>query len=145
MSDEVHTVRAAFDAFARRDVDALAAVLHPDAELVTATPRRRVARLLRYEGHGGLRRLLDEVEGDWAFYRVTLLEARSLAPGVVLAEGTVVVFGTAGGFGTFAGWVITVDDGRIVRVEPYLSRDALQQRLDAGYARDTPEDDRLST
>jgi ketosteroid isomerase-like protein len=143
--DEVETVRAAFDAFARRDAEALAGLIHPDAELVTATPRRRVARLSRYEGHGGLRRLLDEVEGDWAFYRVTLLEARSLVPGVVLAEGTVVVAGAAGGFGTPAGWIITVSDGRIARIEPYLTREALQERLDAGYARDTPEDDRLST
>jgi ketosteroid isomerase-like protein len=145
VSDDVQTVRAAFDAFARRDADVLAELIHPDAELVTATPRRRISRLVRYEGHGGLRRLLDEVEGDWSFYGVTLLEARSLEPGVVVAEGTVVVAGAAGGFGTPAGWIITVAGGRITRVEPYLSRQALQERLGAGYARDTPKDDRLST
>ncbi len=146
MSDDVQTVRAAFDAFARRDADVLAELIHPDAELVTATPRRRISRLLRYEGHGGLRRLLDEVQGDWSFYGVTILEAWSLEPGVVVAEGTVVVAGVAGGgFGTAAGWIVTVAGGRITRVEPYLSREALQERLDAGYPRDTPKDDRLST
>jgi ketosteroid isomerase-like protein len=143
--DDVETVRAAFDAFARRDADALAGLIHPDAELVTATPRRRVARLLSYEGHGGLQRLLEEVERDWSFYRVTLLEARHLEPGVVLAEGTVVVSGAGGGFGSFAGWIITVSDRRIARVEPYLSREALQERLGAGYARDTSKDGRLSS
>jgi ketosteroid isomerase-like protein len=145
MSGEVQTVRAAFDAFDRRDPEALARLFDPDAELVTAVPPRRVARDRRYEGHGGMRRFLAEIEDDWAFYRVTLLEARRLTPGTVVAEGTVVVSGPEGGFGTFAAWVFAVEAGRISRVEPFLTRDALRDRLRAGYPRDTPKDDQVST
>ena len=143
MTGDVDTVRAAFDAFARRDAEALAHLFHADAELVTAVPPRRVARDRRYEGHGGLRRFLAEIEDDWAFYRVTLLEARRLGPGMVVAEGTVVVSRPGGGFGTFAGWVFALVEGRIARVEPFLSRDAFEARL-GGYPRDTPKDDQVS-
>src|SRR5688572_12911641 len=111
MRAEVQTVQAAFDAFAERDLDGLLEVVHPDLVVEPATPARRVSRRGRYQGHQGVRRFFTEAVADWAFYRVTALESRRLAPGLVAVEGTVIVADSEGGLGTFAGWVFTVADG----------------------------------
>jgi ketosteroid isomerase-like protein len=131
MRDDVQTVLAAFDAFAERDLDRLLEVVDADMEVTPVTPVRRVSRPGRYRGHEGLRRFFAEAISDWAFYRVTPLESRQIAPGVVAVEGTVVVSDREGGLGTFAGWVFTVAEGRITRLETYLTRDAFAERLAA--------------
>ncbi len=135
MRAEVQTVQAAFDAFAERDLDGLLEVVHPDLVVEPATPARRVSRRGRYQGHQGVRRFFTEAVADWAFYRVTALESRRLAPGLVAVEGTVIVADSEGGLGTFAGWVFTVADGRITRLETFLTREAFAARLAAGGVR----------
>jgi ketosteroid isomerase-like protein len=131
MRDDAQTVQAAFDAFAERDLERLLEVVHPDLVAEPVTPVRRVSRRGRYHGHQGVRRFFAEAVADWAFYRVTPLESRRLAPGLVAVEGTVVVSDSAGGLGTFAGWVFTVADGRITRLETFLTREAFAERLAA--------------
>jgi ketosteroid isomerase-like protein len=131
MRDDVQTVLAAFDAFAERDLDRLLEVVDRDLEVAPVTPVRRVSRPGRYRGHEGVRRFFAEAVSEWAFYRVTPLESREIAPGLVAVEGTVVVSDDEGGLGTFAGWVFTVADGRITRLETYLTREGFAQRLGA--------------
>ncbi len=136
MRDDVQTVQAAFDAFAQRDLDALLEVVDPDMVVEPVTPVRRISRSGRYHGHQGVRRFFAEAVSDWAFYRVTPLESRRLAPGLVAVEGTVVVSDSAGGLGSFAGWVFAVAGGRITRLETFLTREAFAGRLAAaGVAR----------
>jgi ketosteroid isomerase-like protein len=132
MSDDVQTVLAAFDAFADRDLDGLIDLVDPELVVEPVTPVRRVSRAGRYQGHQGVRRFLAEAVSDWAFYRVTPLESRRVAPGLVAVEGTMVVSDGEGGLGTFAGWVFTVAGGRITRVETFLTREAFASRLAAG-------------
>jgi ketosteroid isomerase-like protein len=131
MRDDVHTVLAAFDAFAERDLDRLLEVVDPDLVVAPVTPVRRVSRAGRYHGHQGVRRFFTEAVTEWAFYRVTPLESRRLAPGLVAVEGTVVVSDSEGGLGSFAGWVFTVAGGRITRLETFLTRQAFSGRLAA--------------
>jgi ketosteroid isomerase-like protein len=135
MRDDVQTVLAAFDAFAERDLDRLLDVVDANVEATPVRPVRRVSRPGRYQGHEGVRRFYAEAVSDWAFYRVTPLESRQIAPGLVAVEGTVVVSDREGGLGTFAGWVFTVADGRITRLETYLTREAFAERLAAAGAR----------
>jgi ketosteroid isomerase-like protein len=129
MRDDVQTVLSAFDAFAARDLDALLRIIDPELEVAPVTPARRVSRPGPYRGHQGVRRFLSEAVSEWSFYRVTALESRRLAPGLVAVEGTVVVSDSEGGLGTFAGWVFTLADGRITRLETFLTREAFVERL----------------
>jgi ketosteroid isomerase-like protein len=131
MRDDVQTVLAAFDAFAARDLDTLLEVVDPQLEVVPTSPVRRVSRPGPYQGHDGVRRFFSEAVSDWSFYRVTPLETRLLAPGLVAVEGTVVVSDSEGGLGSFAGWVFTLAKRRIVRLETFLTREAFAGRLAA--------------
>jgi ketosteroid isomerase-like protein len=131
MRDDVQTVRSAFDAFAARDLDALLQIIDPEFEVVPVTPALRVSRAGRYRGHEGVRRFLSEAVSEWSFYRVTALESRQVAPGLVAVEGTVVVSDSEGGLGTFAGWVFTLADGGITRLETFFTREAFAERLAA--------------
>lgn len=63
--DSVAVVRATFDAFARRDLDALLALCDPGVVLRPFATMKLAGRESPYRGHDGLRRYLDDVGALW--------------------------------------------------------------------------------
>lgn len=64
LTDESAVVRAIYEAFARRDVEALIGYLSPDCELDLAT-WRLAGRAGAYRGHDGAREYFRDVERVW--------------------------------------------------------------------------------
>jgi ketosteroid isomerase-like protein len=64
---ELQTVRRAYEAFNRRDVDALLATLHPEMEW---HPLLGELGGGVYRGHEGVRRLVSEVYETWESFRI---------------------------------------------------------------------------
>jgi ketosteroid isomerase-like protein len=115
-------VRGAFPAFARRDVDALVALMAPDVEIVVAPAglagKPTVVRRDHYSGHAGLREWLREIAED---YTNLTLESREVEEDgdSILVLGTLAyeVGGTGGGM--TVGWVCRFDGDRVARIETY--------------------------
>jgi ketosteroid isomerase-like protein len=84
------TVRALYDAFARRDVGAAIALAHPELEFWPHGTAERARRGESYRGHDGLREYFADVERVWDELRVEPDELR-------VAGDAVVAFGTAVG------------------------------------------------
>jgi len=83
---DVATVRAIYDAFARRDLDAMLAHTAEDVEIVPVGTAGRIGRTEPYRGHDGLREYFADAEALW--------EELTLHPDDVRATiDSVVVFG----------------------------------------------------
>ena len=87
---EIAVVRALYDAFARRDVDAAAPFLDPSFELLPVGTAGRIGRTEPYVGTEGLRAYLADVDRVWAELELRADDVRAIA-------GSVVVFGTVRG------------------------------------------------
>jgi ketosteroid isomerase-like protein len=87
---EIAIVRALYDAFARRDVDAAVPYLSPAFELLPVGTAELVGRTEPYIGAAGLRAYLADVERVWAELELRSDDVRAIA-------GSVIVFGTVRG------------------------------------------------
>jgi ketosteroid isomerase-like protein len=114
MSDsEQAVVRALFDAFARRDVDAALELFDPEGEFWPEGTAEHVHRTAPYRGHDGLRQYFADVAAVWDELRVEPTDFRTAGAGVV-------AFGTA--HGLVGGerleqpviWVFKLREGRVV-------------------------------
>lgn len=96
MSEEnLALVRRAFDAFNRRDADALLSCFHPDAEWTPAfSPGGMEGRT--YLGHAGLLEWLAEVAESWETFETRDFSARAVGD-VVVALGYVHARGRSSG------------------------------------------------
>jgi ketosteroid isomerase-like protein len=112
-SEEVATVRAIYDAFARRDVETALAYLSEDCEFVPAGTSEIINRQEPYVGHDGVREYFADAARVWD-------ELTLYADSIRSADSGVVVFGRAIGR---AGdeqvqrrvvWTWRVHDGRAV-------------------------------
>jgi ketosteroid isomerase-like protein len=85
----VRLVRAAIDAYNRRDAEALAAIMSPDVDL-----RPPVTELwgIAYSGHDGIRRWMADVEDSFVYAQIVPNELEDLG-GLVMALTTVEVKG----------------------------------------------------
>jgi uncharacterized protein len=112
-SEEV--IRALFDAFARRDLDAALALTQPDLEFWPQGTAQRAERTAPYRGHDGLREYFADVAAHWDDLRVEPGELRVAGDGVV-------AFGTAVGRPAGAEedvsqpviWLFKLRDGRVL-------------------------------
>jgi ketosteroid isomerase-like protein len=114
MSSE-DVVRALFDAFGRRDLDAALALAHPDVEFWPQGTAQRAQRTAPYRGYDGLRQYFADVAQHWDELRLEPGELRVAGDGVV-------AFGTA--VGRPAGdeeeqrqpviWLFKLREGRIL-------------------------------
>ena len=106
-------VRAAYDAWTRQDDDALKALTDP-AIVIDAS--RRTLNPAVFDGHEGLRQLIDETRESWE--RFDLIPHRVGAKGdLVAAEVDIHAHGRTSGADTTArtGHLWTVRDGRLAR------------------------------
>jgi uncharacterized protein len=90
VSDAATTVRALFDAFARRDVDRALALVDPAVEFWPQGTAERTRRTEPYRGPDGLRRYFADVAAVWDELWVDPSDLRVAGAGVV-------AFGTAHG------------------------------------------------
>jgi ketosteroid isomerase-like protein len=129
MSHE-ETIHAAYEAWSRRDIDALVAVVHPDAEARPILGANIGVSV--YRGHEGLREWFRDLHQEWETFqtRVTRIEergeralltidvhARGRASGVVI-EGDLY-------------HLVELRDGMILRLEAFRDKDAAMRALEA--------------
>ena len=87
---EIAVVRALYEAFARRDIEAAAPYLAPEFELLPVGTAERTGRTEPYRGTDGLRAYLADVGRVWESLELTADDVRAVA-------GSVIVFGTVRG------------------------------------------------
>ncbi|HEY7151311.1 MAG TPA: nuclear transport factor 2 family protein [Solirubrobacterales bacterium] len=80
-AENVETVRRLVEAIDDRDLDALLAELHPDAELQTM---RAQLEGTAYRGHEGTRQMLADFERDWEYVRIDAEEFLDAGEAVVV-------------------------------------------------------------
>ena len=109
------TVRALFDAFAARDAEASALLLHPDVEFWAQPTGELARRDGPYRGHDGYREYLADVDRVWSAIDVEPQDFRVAGTGVI-------AFGRLRGIVRDTGepadesliWVFRLRDGLVV-------------------------------
>ena len=116
--DCVEVVRAAFDAFAARDVPAMLSHCRPDIVLRAFATSQLTNRLEPYRGHDGVHAYLQDVAKVWDELRFTPFELRQTTESVI-------------GFGRIEGrrgervivnsllWIVRVVEGQIASIEVF--------------------------
>lgn len=87
---EIRTVRAIYDAFARRDIEAALRHISPTCEFRPTGTAERLGRTAPYIGHAGLREYFADAERVWEDLVLHADDIRAAAGGVVVfgrAEG----------------------------------------------------------
>ena len=87
---EVEVVRALYDAFARRDLDALLNHVADDFELLPTGTAKLVGRASPYVGRAGVREYFEDASRAWSQLEILADDLRAVA-------GSVVVFGRVRG------------------------------------------------
>ena len=122
MGENAELVRQVFDAFARRDLAAMAVVCDPD--IVFVPPTGRIAgRPEPYRGHAGLRAYMEDVARVWEELRPEPDEYIELGD-LVLCTGRIYAWGVGRAIDAPAGWVWRVRDRLLVEGRVYESRRA---------------------
>ena len=86
VSDDVEVVRAIYDAFARRDLAAMTALVSADVVMHLQGTRRLAGRDDPYVGYAGVREYFDDVDSIWEHLELHADDVRAVT-------GSVVVFG----------------------------------------------------
>jgi len=127
MGRNADIVRDVFDAFTRRDADALLALCDP--EIVFRPPTGRLAgRSDPYHGHEGLRAYLADVARVWQELRSEPDEYVELDDRV-LCTGRVYAWGVGRVIDAPAGWVWRIRDGLVVEGDVYETRRAAYEAV----------------
>ena len=83
-TESIAVVRAIYDAFERRDVEAALAYIAPDIEWLPAGTAELTGRTEPYRGHDGVRQYVAEVDEAWDDLRLFADDIRVAGPGVVV-------------------------------------------------------------
>jgi ketosteroid isomerase-like protein len=115
VDDEVATVRAIYDAFARRDVEAALEHVADDCELDVPGTAQLTGRAEPYLGPGGVRQYFADAERVWTELTLYADDIRAAANGVVVFGH---IEGQAGGESRRRRvvWLWQLRDGKAVRV-----------------------------
>ena len=111
-ADGLAVVRQMFEAFARRDVEGVLALAHPDIEFMSHGTGRVVERSTPYRGHDGIRRYFADVAAVWTRLEVTPQDYRAGGQGVVVF-GHVHAEGPFQQVDTAAVWTWRLADGLV--------------------------------
>ena len=109
------------DAFNRRDVDAVLALMHPDAEVVPITGRLEGNV---YRGHAAIRGFFQDFDEDWEVFKTVPVEFRDFGD-CVMSLGTWEARGRGNGLDLNdhpGAWVAWMRDGKIIRQETFTDR-----------------------
>jgi ketosteroid isomerase-like protein len=115
VDEEVATVRAIYDAFARRDVEAALEYVAADCELDVPGTAELTGREQPYRGPDGVRHYFADTERVWAELTLFADDIRAAANGVVVFGH---IKGQAGGESRRRRvvWLWQLRDGKAVRV-----------------------------
>ena len=119
IATDIEVVKAAFAAFAARDLQAVLALTDPDIEL-TAVTGEHAGRTDPYRGHEGMRQYFRDVGSVWEELHLTPREFRA-AGDLVLVTGKVSARSRTRTVTGSTGWVWRVRDGKVVYVRVYGS------------------------
>ena len=116
------TIQALFDAFNRRELDAMLPHLDEDVEMV---PLRAEVEDIRYRGHAQMADFLDDVESTWAGMQIEVEEIRAEGDRYVVV-GRMRGIGSVSGASTElrAGWVAAFRDDRVSYLKTFSDPDA---------------------
>ena len=114
--DEIEVVRGLYDAFERRDLDAMLAAFSDDAELHFEGTARLAGRSQPYRGHQGLREYLFDVERLWEELVLHATDYRAV-PGSVIVMGHITGRRQGLDVRRASVWTWKVKDGRATSVK----------------------------
>jgi ketosteroid isomerase-like protein len=108
-------IRQGVAALNRRDIDAMLATLDPD---VLLEPLRAVHDGTVYRGHQGLKDWLADMEADWEYQRVEVLDVHAVQPDQIVLEAVLHVRYRESGVEVAApgAWLCRLRDGAITRI-----------------------------
>ncbi len=116
LTDEADVVRAFYDAFARRDVEAAIRCTSADCELDFAGTARLAGRVEPYHGHDGLRDYFADVDRIWQEL-VLHAEDFRIIPGSVIVIGHITGRREGLDVRRSSVWTWRVKDGRATSVK----------------------------
>ncbi len=114
--DEIEVVRGLYDAFERRDLDAMLAAFSDDAELHFEGTARLAGRSQPYRGHQGLREYLVDVDRLWEELVLHATDYRAV-PGSVIVMGHITGRRQGLDVRRASVWTWKVKDGRATSVK----------------------------
>ena len=114
--DEIEVVRGLYDAFERRDLDAMLAAFTDDALLHFEGTARLAGRTEPYVGHDGLREYLADVERLWDELVLHATDYRAV-PGSVIVMGHITGRRQGLDVRRSSVWTWKVKDGRATSVK----------------------------
>ena len=114
--DEIEVVRGLYEAFERRDLDAMLAAFSDDAELHFEGTARLAGRSQPYRGHQGLREYLVDVERLWEELVLHATDYRAV-PGSVIVMGHITGRRQGLDVRRASVWTWKVKDGRATSVK----------------------------
>ena len=118
MSDPVRIVERAYDAFRRRDLEALTAMSHPDIEIASVTGVM-AGREEPYRGIDALARYLEDVERIWDEIELLPQELTETRDGNVLVFGRVRARRGNARIDTPNAWMWELEGDRVIKVRVY--------------------------
>ena len=121
MAENAEIVRRAFDAFSRRDLPALLALVDPDMVFMPATARMAGRGTEPYRGHEGIRTYLADVARVWQELRPEPDEFIEVDD-VVVCTGRIYAWGIGRVIDAPAGWFWRLRDGRLIEGRVYDTR-----------------------
>jgi ketosteroid isomerase-like protein len=127
LTDDAATVRAIYDAFARRDVAAMLPHISPGCELYLRGTAEVAGRSEPYVGHEGVREYFADVEAIWDELLLFADDFRVL-PGIVIVLGHVLARRSGVSARRFVMWTWRLSDGKATSVRV----------ADAGELREDP-------
>ena len=127
--DPEQIIRAAYEAFARRDLVMLAEISDPEIEIVTVTGML-AGRSEPYRGETGLQSYLDDVASTWDRLELYPQSFHQLDDERWLVLGRARAWRTGASADSPNAWLWTVRDGKVVRAEVFADPSEARQLLD---------------
>ena len=127
IATDIEVVKAAFAAFAARDLQAVLALSGPDIEL-TAVTGAHAGRTDPYRGHDGMRQYFRDVAAVWEELRLTPREFREEGD-LILVTGKVSAHSRSR---TVTGWIWQLRNGKVTFVRVYASAADAIAALESG-------------
>jgi ketosteroid isomerase-like protein len=120
---DFHLIRAFFDAYNARDIDAVEEMLDPEVEITTLSARMGLAT--RWESRSTTRRYFEQLDESWSDLHIELEECRAF-------EGCAVAIGLIRGTGKASRVEVTepfasvcvIRNSRFVRIDTYSDVEA---------------------
>ncbi len=119
IATDIEVVKATFDAFAARDLQAVLALSDPDIEF-TAVTGEHAGRTDPYRGHDGMRQYFRDVAEVWEELRLTPREFRE-EDDLILVTGKVAARSRSRTVTGSTGWIWRVRNGKVTFVRVYAS------------------------